>query len=322
MGQNMKSQPMISVVMPVYNVSKYLAEAIESILKQTFTDFEFIMIDDGSTDESWKIIKSFDDSRIISMKNSKNKGITYSLNKAVQLSSGEYIARMDGDDYSDPRRFELQLKLLKNHPKVGVLGCNLKTLVNGKRSFDSIYGKTHDEIKARMIFGSPVAHPTTIIKTKLLRKYQYEDGYEFSEDYNLWTKLVDITAFLNLDKSLVTYRISSTKNKDVIKAQQKSSLRIMINYLRRLGIEPSLFDTQSHCILAGYKKLSTKDEYEKLLNWSSIIIKKNSSSNYLNENILTKLLKERIRRIIQSSSLPIIIKSSWLIKSITLSYEN
>jgi len=128
MDQIMKDEPLISVVMPVYNTEKFVAEAIESILAQTFTDFEIIIIDDCSTDKSWQIIQDFSekDQRIVTIQNSENQGLARSLNKGLKIAKGQFIARMDADDISMPQRFEIQLDFLKNHPDVGVVGSTVK----------------------------------------------------------------------------------------------------------------------------------------------------------------------------------------------------
>ncbi len=117
--------PTISVVMPVYNGAKYLKEAIESVLNQSFKDFELILINDGSTDSSESIIKSFDEPRIVYLNNGGNLGLSKSFNKGIIAAKGTYIARMDADDVSLPNRFEIQLDYLDTHPNIGVIGTNI-----------------------------------------------------------------------------------------------------------------------------------------------------------------------------------------------------
>ena len=118
--------PKLSVIMPAYNAEKYIGEAIESILNQTFTDFEFIIIDDGSSDHTADIIKGFHDERIRFIQNEKNSGVANTLNKGLELSQGEYIARMDADDISLPARFEKQVAFMEANPDVAVVGCGIE----------------------------------------------------------------------------------------------------------------------------------------------------------------------------------------------------
>ncbi len=129
----MSENPKVSVIMSVYNGDKYLREAIESILNQTFTDFEFIIVNDGSTDNSLEIIESYDDERIKTINNKKNIGLTKSLNKALKFAKGKYIARQDADDVSLPNRFEKQVEYLDSHPEVALVGTSVYLIdENGK----------------------------------------------------------------------------------------------------------------------------------------------------------------------------------------------
>lgn len=132
------NNPLISVLMPAYNAEKYIKEAIESILNQTFSNFEFIIIDDGSIDATEEIIKSFKDSRIVYIKNEKNLGLIKTLNKGISIARGEFIARMDSDDISMPQRFELQLDVFKKYKGVDIVNVALKKCQKMELSFQNI----------------------------------------------------------------------------------------------------------------------------------------------------------------------------------------
>ncbi len=209
--------PKVTVLMPVYNGEKYLREAIDSILNQTFTDFEFLIIDDGSTDSSIKIISSYPDSRIKLIKNDNNQGLVYSLNKGLYLAQGEYIARMDCDDISLPNRLQKQVDFLDNHPEITVLGSYLEFIdINGEKlenlAYLSEYPLSHEQIVYAMLYSNPLAHPSIIFKKLDILKL---GGYRFlkelencSEDYDLWLRLADQNyKFANLSDHLVKYRI-------------------------------------------------------------------------------------------------------------------
>lgn len=157
---------MISVVMPVYNGEKYLREAIDSILNQTCTDFEFIILNDASTDETEEIILSYDDPRITYARNETNLQIANTLNKGIALAKGKYIARMDADDISLPERFERQIKFMEDNPDIDVCGCSMKTF--GMQNVIYRVPKTHDEIMVKLLCGFALAHPTIMGKRSFL----------------------------------------------------------------------------------------------------------------------------------------------------------
>ena len=131
--------PKISVVMPAYNAEKYIGEAIESILNQTFKDFEFIIINDGSVDHTKEIIREYNDPRIVLLENDKNRGIVLSLNKGLDAATGKYIARMDADDIALKNRFERQVEYLDEHKDIGVLGTGICTFGEKIMSSPSTY---------------------------------------------------------------------------------------------------------------------------------------------------------------------------------------
>lgn len=200
--------PKISVIMPVYNGEKYLREAIDSILNQTYEGFEFIIINDCSTDLTEEIIKSYNDSRIIYIKNEKNLGVALSLNKGLDLAQGEYIARMDADDISLPERFAEQVSFLREHPSVAV--CGTVTALFGAKNASSTYtvfGK--ENIKIELLFSSCLAHPAVMMRRDVIKKehYRYDNFYDKIEDYELWTRINEKYDMDNIDKVLFKYRI-------------------------------------------------------------------------------------------------------------------
>ncbi len=211
----------ISVLMPAYNAEKFIGEAIESVLKQTFKDFEFIIIDDCSTDNTWKIIQKYakKDKRIKGFKNDKNLGCTGSLNVGLKKCSGEYIARMDADDVCFNDRFETQLKLF---PKFDVVGGNI-TLIDSK---GKLFGKriySHD-IANTIKIENPLAHPTVMFKRILVEKYGcYSPYLKSSQDYDLWFRFfLKGCKIYNLNSFVLNYRlhknqIKNTNMKRVIK---------------------------------------------------------------------------------------------------------
>ena len=187
--------PVISVLMSVYNGEKYLSEAIESILHQTFADFEFIIIDDASTDRSLGIIQTYAaiDNRIIMVVNKDNLGLTRSLNKGLHLARGEYIARMDADDISFPERFEKQLAYLCKNQDVWVLGGQIQRInASGEPITPSWVYKQKHYLWTALIKIPGIAHPTAMMrKDKIMAIGGYPEEFKYSQDQALWSKLFD-----------------------------------------------------------------------------------------------------------------------------------
>jgi glycosyltransferase involved in cell wall biosynthesis len=197
----------ISILMSVYNGEKYLAEAIESILGQTFTNFEFLIINNGSTDKSRKILLSYSDNRIKLIDNKINVGLIKSLNKGLDLALGKYIARMDADDISLPGRLQIQFEFMEKNPHIDVCGSWYEMF--GNKNCITETPVQDKDIKETLFFHNCIAHPTVIIRKNTLDKYQikYNENYLHSEDYELWCREVNRLKFANIPEALIKYRI-------------------------------------------------------------------------------------------------------------------
>ena len=204
--------------MSVYNCEKYVREAVLSIINQSFKDFEFIIINDGSTDKSREIIENIKDERI-KLINNKNKGLTKSLNEAIVLSKGEFIARMDADDFSLNDRFEKQINFLDSNPGISMCGAwadfidaNGNYLKNYKRPV------TDKEIIKELLFHNPFIHSTVMIRKEVFDKVGlYNESFRFAQDYELWTRIIPKFKTANLPEVLLKYRVlkeSITKSKN------------------------------------------------------------------------------------------------------------
>ncbi|MDP1802636.1 MAG: glycosyltransferase [Bacteroidota bacterium] len=197
--------------MSVFNGEKYLREAIESILSQTYTDFEFIIINDGSTDSTDKIISSFSDKRIVYLNNSANMGLIESLNKGLKVSNGKYIARMDADDIALPERFKLQVQAFSENPNAMVIGSDYYSLTPKKLTHIKNRNNS-DYQKAVLLFSPGFCHPTVMMKNIFNEKnIFYNKEYVHAEDYKLWTELSFLGEFLNVTEPLLKYRSHSSQ---------------------------------------------------------------------------------------------------------------
>lgn len=199
--------PEVTVLMPVYNAEKYLREAIESILEQSYSDFEFLMIDDGSTDRSVKIINSYDDSRIRLVRNEQNLGIGNTLNKGIELASCDLIARMDADDISLTERLMKQYQYMNENPAVSLVSTNIEK-ITGDGETIHIFEAITDFMYFNLTFHCyGIYHPTV-----MYRKQAVQDVGKYplahSEDFKLWSKLIRKYPFYNIPEVLVKYRVS------------------------------------------------------------------------------------------------------------------
>jgi len=229
------NNPKITVLLPVYNCELYIKEAVESILNQTFTNFEFLIIDDSSTDNTVAIIKTYNDSRIQLIEKPVNTGYTNSLNLGLELAKGEYIARMDGDDISLPDRFFKQVTFLDSNQDVVLCGTNFSIIDTNK-----IIGlpENNEEIKIALLKANSLAHPSVMIRNNKLQEFKllYDLNKEPAEDYDLWVRLLGIGKIHNLQEILLNYRVHDTQVSQKREAQQmKSALESRLKMLEYLN---------------------------------------------------------------------------------------
>lgn len=205
----MNDLPLVSVIMPIYNSVKYLKDSLESIINQTYKNFEIIIVDDSPKDDgSLAIIRSFNDKRIRYIKPKERMGLVKSMNYAIKLSNGEFCARMDADDISHIKRFEMQVKYLQENEDVSVVGSNC-FIINEHNKIIGAYEYPSDDndIKLKMLFNSPIVHPSVMIRKKLLLENLYNENCFCCEDYELWSRLIYKTKFHNIKEKLIKYRI-------------------------------------------------------------------------------------------------------------------
>lgn len=228
--------PLVSVVMPVYNGEKYLREAVASILFQTLTDFEFIIVDDASTDSTREIITSYNDSRIVYVKNEENLKISAALNRGIALAQGKYIARMDCDDISLPDRLEKQIAFLESHAEVSVCGGDIIVFGDGIEENKKTFSHTNGELKCDLIFSPCFAHPAVTIRAAFLKTLDecYKSEFDGLEDYELWLRLAQISDFASLKEVVLKYRKHSSQiTQNYSEEFIKKSLRLRKQQLKQ-----------------------------------------------------------------------------------------
>jgi glycosyltransferase involved in cell wall biosynthesis len=232
------TNPTISVLMSVHNGENYLEEAIESILNQTYPDFELIIINDFSTDSSFEIIKKFADKRIVLIENDHNIGLTKSLNKGLKIAKGEYIARMDADDISEINRFEKQIDVLQKNPDYTVVGSNIFLIDDTGLIIEQIkYPETTEENLGNIFFDNTIVHSSAMFRKDFVMSLGgYNEEYSKSQDYDLWLNIIENGGLLyNIQESLLKYRIhaGSISNK-FGSEQEQNAIRIVRRRLKSI----------------------------------------------------------------------------------------
>ncbi len=219
----------VTVLMPVYNGAQFLKDAIESVLNQSFSDFEFLIINDGSTDNSREIIESFTDQRI-RLINQENLGLAATLNKGVALAKSDLIARIDSDDNCRPDRLSKQYSLFAKKPDLVLVGSNIRYIdENGNDKGKSISPSSHQAITKLLTRGNYIYHPTVMFKKDAVLAaggYDERIGCYF-EDYALWLKLSTIGKFEILPQCLVDYRVHANSISDNTPSEVRTMIRIV-----------------------------------------------------------------------------------------------
>lgn len=282
--------PTLSVILPVYNAAKYLSLSIESILWQDFTDFELLIIDDGSTDESMDIITRYLKDKRVKLFSSSHNGLVSVLNKGIQLSNGKYIARMDADDISLPSRFSTQIDYLQADNSIGVIGT--KTLVideYGSFKNNGIYKFDADGINIRMLKENHLCHPSVMIRRELFIKYGlYNQMYKHAEDYELWLRFSKNTKLYNTDEILLMYR-EHDSNISLTKFAEQSMMASILIYLYSKKI--NLPNTFSEINFTQIKSICDAEEFKEIIKvWRKgvddmLILKKEFNLDMLPEQL-------------------------------------
>lgn len=227
-------EPLVTVLIPVYNAECYLEDSINSILGQTFQDFELLLINDGSTDKSLEIATSFHDPRIRIINNKENRGLVQTLNQGISAARGELLARMDADDIAFPQRLAKQVDYMDRHPRVGIVGT-WYFMFGGRTS--SLIRTPRRVSVDDLLQGSPLGHPTVMMRASVLRKYHlfYQERYKHAEDYELWVRAFRHTELANLQEMLLLYRVHNTQVSSLYRTEQAKITAVVRQRARLLS---------------------------------------------------------------------------------------
>ncbi len=320
--------------MPVYNAEKYLNEAIDSILNQTFSDFEFVIINDGSTDRSEDIILSYKDSRIKYFKNEVNLKLIKTLNRGLELVSGKYIARMDADDISELNRLQVQFDFMEKNPEVGIVGAGF---INFKEESTEIsrvmYKPTHNEICFNQLYQIHLSHGTCMIRAEVFRlnSLSFSLEYEHAEDFELFTRLASFTKLANIQSYL--YRVRHHEHevsKLYADIQTHNSQRLIKRGFGKIGYLITDNEIEDFVLLNQYEYAKITVDVIQLQSFLEKLILENSKTknieiNYFNNRIKflwfnycyngKKFKDYRNSKILtQGFAIPLLKRLKWMIK--------
>ena len=278
-------KPKISVIMAVYNgmplgpqsktrtaSSAYLPKAVESIFKQTYKNFEFIIVDDGSTDESWDYLESLKEKRIKLIQNKTNLGLAKSLNIALAKSTGDFIARMDADDINLPQRLEEQIKFLTKNPSIDICGTWADLIDQNDKIIGEKKYPIHDsEIKRALAWYPSIIHPTLMVKTTTLRELNgYDPKFDMAEEYELLMRARKKFKMANIPQKLLLWRLHDRRrSREQMHKMDKIDLQIKFEAFRRGDFGLLYLATVAKKFLLTYfMPLSLKISLAKLLKFA------------------------------------------------------
>lgn len=296
----------VTVLLPVYNGEAYLRETLDSILSQTYTNFEFLIVDDGSTDSSGDIISSFNDSRIKVLRNPERLKLSGALNRGIKEAKGNYIARMDGDDIAYPRRLERQVEFLNNNPEIGVCGTAIEIFGSVPGRVD-IYPASHSEIQSYSLFDCPFCHPTVMLRKNLFDKFDlyYDGSFYPTEDFELWTRAVKCFPTANLREVLLRYRVHE---KSMTGADwdemDKQAARAIEPLLNQLGADCSDDELQFHRNIGRGRSCRLQDisEIDRAEKWLLDLARLNDDKKIYDQTALATILSTVWYRLCMNSS--------------------
>ncbi len=281
----------VTVLMPIFNCVDYLDEAVQSILNQTYKSFEFLVIDDGSSDGSLEKVQSFDDPRIKIIKSPSNKGIVDALNQGLDAITTEYIVRMDGDDIAASNRLEEQIKFMDRNPDIGASGTDV-IYFNGEREERWWVPTDPEEIKGRLLFHSPLAHPTAIIRTEALVNSGIRYRQKFcAEDWDFWLQCCKKFKLSNLPIPLLRYRYNpdSVSKRNVDRVDRAAS-EIARGELEFMEIHASEREVQIHRWIGKGAQANTDFGRQEIFDWLVKIQRANKKLAFVAEDVFDDII--------------------------------
>lgn len=284
--------PSVSILMPVYNAEPYLSEAIQSMLNQTYADFELIILDDCSTDRSAEVVQTFSDARIVYHRNEVNSGLANNLNTGLKLATGKYIARMDGDDISLPHRLQTQVDFLESHPDIDLCSCAMQMFGADNQLW--VRDRDPEQVKITMMFYSAVLHASSVFRRDVFEKnnlYYNQETFP-AEDYDLWARAAFYCRMVNLPDVMYLYRMHRTQVTSTDPRSAEKCREIQIRYLSKAL--PVLSEKEIVDFVDGFiaYKISEIAEIKVVKNHYLKIVKANASVLFFDQKLLNVRLNK------------------------------
>ena len=281
--------------MPVHNGEKYIREAIESILAQTFTDFELLVIDDSSTDKSVEIAKTYGDPRIRLLKNEAGRGVVGARNTGLIHARGEYIAPMDCDDIAHPEKLAIQVAFLDGHPDVGMVGSGIELIDEEGRSLKGAarYTSPPEMIRPILLFHNYFCQSSVLVRARILPEEPYRN-YPGTEDYDMWVRIAGKSKVVNLSRVLVKYRVhQNSLSFSKARAIDGYVTEIVRNQLEVLGLCPTEQELALHRTIGGMDIVPSPDLLRNAERWLLNLEIANSKTNIYDKSSFAAVLGDR-----------------------------
>ena len=299
---NPNPTPKVSVVMPVYNADTTVAEAVQSVLTQTFNDFEFLIMNDGSTDESLNVLAHYKDPRIQVHSFSSNQGLIHALNRGLMLSKGTYVARMDADDICHPNRFARQVQFMDQHPEIGVCGTWSRTFGKRKKRVWT-FPPDHESIRGLLLFQSPLIHPTVFIRTQIQKEFSLDYRLENAEDYECWVRASKHTRLGNVPEVLLDFRVHKNSFTSTRTSEQhrKALSEIFQSQLQHLFPETETLPLDLHYAVAQRTRRMRPEQLLQAGEWLMQLRRQNEVHRLYPSKILHPILSRFYLEILSKS---------------------
>lgn len=283
----------VTVLMPVLNCAKHLNSSVRSILEQTFQDFQFLIIDDGSEDGGQDVIRRFQDPRIRLIQNESNLGVAATLNKGLALSASEYIVRMDADDVSKSNRLACQVEIMEKDAGLDICGSWVKMISDNEKSQVIRYPTKSSAIKAYILFNNPLAHPAVILRKSSLDRHglRYDERIGAGQDYEFWSRCSEFCCIQNIPKVLLLWHRHSqgVTNRESEKSN-KAAMTVQKHELMKLGITCDARKLEEHREIGQRCGMQSIRQLEDALAWLNRIITANNVSKQYDEKSLLQII--------------------------------
>jgi glycosyltransferase involved in cell wall biosynthesis len=313
------SEPTVSVVMAAWNAESFVAEAVESILGQTFDDFEFIVVDDGSMDGTGAILDAYAarDPRIRLATNDRNLGLIRSLNRSLAMARGRYIVRQDADDVSLPVRIEWQFAFMETHPDVGICGTRVREIGAGAAGVRTYY--TEDgELRAALLFRCPFAHPAVILRRQVLDRLSlsYDEAFPQAQDYALWAQVAPHTRLANLPDVLVLYRLHGASVTQRRHAEQgANAARVRRALLKQMDADFTEEEARLHEQIGAQTFCCSRDFVRRAEAWLRKLAETNRRTGAYPEPVFSRVLADEWHYVCDRNSYRSLREGLWSLRT-------